>query len=344
MINKIFLAVILAFSITTSFSQEVKSKKKRKIETSTAPQEQKDSGKIEITPAENRKTTVASVPADRSREKQSIDRDIAKISKPIVTQQVNGQIDWTNQYIEAKGEAVIDNERFKNAGQARAMATRGATVVAQRNLLEIINGVYVVGETTVQDMMTVSDIIQTRVEGVLKGAQLIGEPVEKNGMIEVTMRVPLYESNGLAAAVHDQLSVVSRETAATSTSQAEPVFVSSNIETKNTPTEEIENIVFNLTGKKYDPAMFPVVTDEKGNILLDLSKYYDPKKGAFPKIMETSKEILELAKIKKGTEIIDVIQSHSGKFVVPEQVASKVNWKKIGASAAKIGSFLLMLI
>ena len=39
------------------------------------------------------------------------------------------------------GSSVIDNERFKLLAQAKAMAIRGATVIAQRNLLEIINGV-----------------------------------------------------------------------------------------------------------------------------------------------------------------------------------------------------------
>jgi hypothetical protein len=83
-----------------------------------------------------------------------------------------GKVDWSSQFIEAKGESVLDPERFKNPAQAKAMATRGAVVVAQRNLLEIVKGVHVQGETTVEDMMTKRDLITTRVEGIVKGAQI----------------------------------------------------------------------------------------------------------------------------------------------------------------------------
>ena len=50
-----------------------------------------------------------------------------------IQKEEGGQINWTTQFIEAEGEGIIDNERFKNPAQARALAIRAATVVAQRN-------------------------------------------------------------------------------------------------------------------------------------------------------------------------------------------------------------------
>jgi hypothetical protein len=265
--------------------------------------------------------------------------DFDKFNKPLISNKNNGLVDWSNQYIEAKGEALIDTERFKNRGQAVAMATRGATVVAQRNLLEIINGVYVVGETTVENLATTNDVIRTRVEGVLRGAQPVGDPVEKNGMIEIKVRVPLYAANGIAPVVHDYIPNTKIRSEMNTAAE-----VSASDNKSLSGTEDIQNIIFNMAGKKFDPAMFPIVTDENNNVLLDYSKFYDPKKGVFPKIMQTSKEALEMAKNKKGVEIIDVIEAQAGKLVVPEKVAQKINWKKIGGTAAKIGSFLMMLL
>jgi chromatin remodeling complex protein RSC6 len=175
----------------------------------------------------------------------------------------------------------------------------------------------------------------------------------------VTMRVGLYESNGLAPALHDDVPKAMRRAAPSEESHFVQVSERQHAENQETArnassnresarsiaeNEEIQNLVFNITGKKYDPAMFPVVVDENNKVLVDFSKYYDPKKGNFPRIMEASKELASIAGNKKGTQVIDIIQAQSGKFVVPDRVASRINWKKIGASAAKVGSFLLMLI
>jgi len=53
--------------------------------------------------------------------------------------------------------------------------------------LEMVQGVNIDAETTVENFMTTSDIIRTHVMGVLKGAYPVGEPVYKaDGTCEVT--------------------------------------------------------------------------------------------------------------------------------------------------------------
>jgi len=131
---------------------------------------------IEAKPAEIAKPIEAEKPqiaANIDAKPINVEQVIAQ-SKPVIQEKPNGSINWTEQYIEAKGASVIDNERFKNAAQAKLMAKRGAIVDAQRNLLEIIKGVNVTSETTVNDMITTRDYIYTRIDGVIKGAQLVG--------------------------------------------------------------------------------------------------------------------------------------------------------------------------
>jgi hypothetical protein len=292
-------------------------------------------------------------------------------STPIVTQDKSGSVDWTNQYIEATGESVIDNDRFKNPAQAKAMASRGAVVVAQRNLLEETKGVSVVGETTVKDMITSSDYVYSRVEGVVKGAVMVGQPIEANGMVTVRLRMPLYAVNGLAGALYNN--IPGNEAFATNTAGSTQGAMNNNngangnsaavradaangaVGSNNstvTPSNangmlaDAQRLVFNTGGKKFDPSMFPVIMDANGNLLLDLKKIYDPNTGQFPQMVQASKQVLQDLNMQKGVQVLNVIQDKmsTGKIVISADSVKKVNWAKVGATAAKVGKILMMFL
>ncbi len=261
--------------------------------------------------------------------------------EPIVDELPKGKVDWTNQFIEAKGESVIDTLRFKNIAQAKLMAKRGAIVDAQRNLLEITKGVQVTSETKVQDMIATYDYIYSRVDGVIKNATQVGEAIEKEGIITVTMRIPMYDQKGLAPVLHDQVMKKMNST-------MQPITTEGNSQetgVAGTEITDMSNLAINFNGKKYDPSMFPIITDEKGNVLIDYSKIYDPKKGKFPKIVSAGKSILEAFGLKKGVEVLNVIESADGKIKVDTSaVKNKINWAKIGKVASTIGKFALALV
>ena len=137
----------------------------------------------------------------------SLGQSHAQSSGAYVQNQGSGQINWTNQYIEVKGAGVAPAGR--PAGQARLMAERAATADAYRNLVEMVNGVQVDAETTVRDFVTESDLIRTRVSGVVKGARRLGKPkFMSDGTVEITLRVPLF--GDLARAI-DLQNVVNRQ-------------------------------------------------------------------------------------------------------------------------------------
>lgn len=257
-------------------------------------------------------------------------------AEQVVEEKNNGSVNWTQQYVEARGESVIDTVRFKNKAQARAMAVRGAVVVAQRNLLEIVNGVRVHGETTVENMIATDDIIYTRVDGLIKGAEMVGEPYEEWGMMVVKMKVPLYQNNGLAGAVYPAL-----EKALKSSSIGIPPEAG---DLSGEVFSELGQFAFNLGGLQFDPSMFPIVTDEDGNILLDLTRIYNPDLGQFPQILQTSKQLMSEMGFEKGVEVIDVIDSFDGKLVVNNSAKKKVNWEKVATTVAKIGKLLLLFV
>ncbi len=83
-------------------------------------------------------------------------------------------------------------------GQTRYRAMRAATVVAQRDLLEVLEGLRLYGQTTVRDGMLQSDQIRTSVDGLLRGATKCGEKFYgSKGYAEVCMRLHIRGKGGL---------------------------------------------------------------------------------------------------------------------------------------------------
>jgi hypothetical protein len=88
------------------------------------------------------------------------------------------------------------------AGQTRFRALRAATVAAQRDLLEVFQGVTIAGETTVKDGMLLSDRINSEVQGFLRGATRCGESYDQaQGYAEVCMRLLIRGRGGAYEAI-----------------------------------------------------------------------------------------------------------------------------------------------
>ena len=85
-------------------------------------------------------------------------RDAIDISGPCT-------INWTKGLIACEGESATGQESFA--------AKRAAVVVAQRNLLEVIKGVRIDSQTTVRNGLVGNDVITSRVQGVIRGAEIM---------------------------------------------------------------------------------------------------------------------------------------------------------------------------
>ena len=102
-----------------------------------------------------------------------------------------GSVNWSAGYIEAVGIGAPSDKSIGKAN-ARPMAMRAAKVDAYRNLLEITKDVQVDSATTVKDFTVESDVINTQVNGLVKGAQVVKTDYMSDGTVEVTLRIPLY--------------------------------------------------------------------------------------------------------------------------------------------------------
>ncbi len=110
-------------------------------------------------------------------------------------------VDWGKAVITVKGMGIANPQMIRTPAHASMLARRAAIADAYRQLAEIVSGVQVDSETTVEQMMLTSDIVKTRVSAVIKGAVIISEGELSGGGYEVEMQISLFGANGLSGAV-----------------------------------------------------------------------------------------------------------------------------------------------
>lgn len=88
--------------------------------------------------------------------------------------------------------------------RAKLMARRAAIMDAQRNLVEEIKGTAVDAESTMENFLLTSDIVKTKVSGMITGAKIISEGMSLDGSYTVTMAVPAYGVDSVAEAAITQ--------------------------------------------------------------------------------------------------------------------------------------------
>jgi hypothetical protein len=101
-----------------------------------------------------------------------------------------GMVDWTDQSVKSTGIGAL-NPKLPPSAQ-RKNALRAAQLDAMRNMIETLNGVLLTSETTVENAMMSSDIIKTRVEGIVKNFRFTSKPrYMSSGDVEVDMEMLL---------------------------------------------------------------------------------------------------------------------------------------------------------
>lgn len=204
--------------------------------------------------------------------------------------EAKGGINWVEGYVRATGNGTSDR---KSAAQARLLAMRAARVDAQRNILEMIKGVKVDSQTTVENFMVTQDIIRTNVSGVVKGARIVKESVEKqpDGSFLATteMQICINQCKDSSHSLVQALSLDKKadntpvppqlpEAAAPTEPPKEPVAPKK--EYAYDRTKPVTGVVFDLEGRMFERVIMPVVVtmgEDKSAFTVYSAKSVKPK-------------------------------------------------------------------
>ncbi|MDD2366140.1 MAG: hypothetical protein PHN84_08255 [Desulfuromonadaceae bacterium] len=254
---------------------------------------------------------------------------------------------FTKDYIIVVGEGSPKKGSVK--GQKRLTALTAAKVVAQRHLAEMISGVAIVSETTVQDSELVSDTIKSAVTGLVKGAHIVvQEWNEAEETALVVMKIGTKGPRSISATMYEK--ILDEPTIKKELNQ--PVYVPPPVEptptkpapvaTAETPKadpttkqKEVVNaapydgLIVDATEENFQPALINRIFSMAGEVL------YDPAKISQKVLIEQGcgeyTNNIDKAKAALGTRGVSnpLVLKASG-------IQSKSDLKVSDADAAKI--------
>lgn len=205
-----------------------------------------------------------------------------------------GNVDWGNRVIVSKGIGAPP-PTLPDAAK-RPAAIRAAKMMALRNALETVKGMTMNSTTTVENFMTSSDVVTTRVNGFLQGFRQKGRvKYMSDGSVEVTMEIPLDGINGLGSSLlGDDLG-------------EEPSVKRFDGE-KSRKKHVFSGLIIDCRGLGLKPALSPKVYDENGKEVYGsayVSKEWATKYG----IVGYAKTIDGATKIKRAGDTPGAIKA-----------------------------------
>ncbi len=185
-----------------------------------------------------------------------------------------GQVNYSERMVRATGIGAV-NPNAASVGAARAGAITAARMDAYRRLLEAVKGVRVNSETTVRNSMVENDVIRTEVDGMVRGANRVGDvKYLSDTSVEVTLEVPL---SGI-------MDVVLPTTAAAAPPPAGEATAATGVAAEAVPAEAapvapaivgqpITGLIIDTRGLGIKPSMSPRVLADDGSVLYGPGKY-----------------------------------------------------------------------
>ena len=173
---------------------------------------------------------------------------------------------WDEGTITAEGFGTPPNGVY--GSRANIMARRAAIVDAQRNLAEQINGVQVDAETTVENFVTTSDVVKTKVSALVKGAMVVEEQLMPDGSYHVVMSMPMYGMQGLSSAI---MPAIRPNTPPTPPPPVISATITAEITTHVQTRGGYTGVIVDASGMGLKPSFSPVIYDTNGRAIYGVS-------------------------------------------------------------------------
>jgi len=164
------------------------------------------------------------------------------------------------------GEAV-GNPDHTTPAQREQMAKRGAVVIAQRSLLEYLEGFAMVGDTLVKDGMVQYDVIRSAVAGFVKGSQVVHQEYNREKDVAIAMvKIGLHGPKGFASSLYEKMSSDPKLEEALKTDKKP-------FKTQAVKLDEVyDGLIIDATEQNFRPALINRIFATKGDVLYDPAK------------------------------------------------------------------------
>ena len=251
-----------------------------------------------------------------------------------------GNINWVEGYVSAIGKGTTNPTPNRVKDEMRAL--RVATLMAQRSLLETVKGVKIDSRTRVENIILQEDVIKARVEGTIRGAEIVKQEVRWEGdkpLATVELRICLSvlgacksekslfsalnldqqgEQNG---APKQRLNDIGSRQRNIAQSVQDVIYDSSR---------PVTGIILNLQGLDFERVILPVVItaeDENKPITVYSVKNVDPQ------VIRTYGVVRYTDSVEQARQI-----PHLGAnpIIVPVSAITKENMIMIGFDAARV--------
>lgn len=173
---------------------------------------------------------------------------------------------FINDYILVAAEG-FPSKTAKTQAEKRLTAERAATVVAYRQISEILDGVTVIRERSVKDAELQYDVVRTAVEGFVKGAQVVFKdynPQEEVALVIV--KLGMTGTQSFAEVMYDKL--LGNQEIKKAFIEDKPLYHSRPI-----PGEErYDGLIMDATEQNFRPALINRIFTLKGELLYDPTK------------------------------------------------------------------------
>lgn len=165
------------------------------------------------------------------------------------------------------GEGV--GKKGTSGAQKRLTAITAAKVKAQRALAELLHGVAVVSETSVQDSELASDEIKTVVAGFVKGSQVVVQewnPAEETAL--VILKVGMTGPKSFASVMYEKILTEPK----IKQELDKPVYVPPVDLAPPPVVQPYDGLIIDATGYSFRPALINRIFNPKGEVLYDPAK------------------------------------------------------------------------
>ena len=195
--------------------------------------------------------------------------------KPVREKIGSGAVDWSSGTVSASAVAKYPKAiEDMDEDDAKLKAERVATVMARRNILEIVKGVRVESKTVVNDMMVSKDVIRTTVEGLVENSKVVNTEHLPDRSVRVTVEMSM--RGRLSKELLDNLSPEKKGTfrrMIEETKKAALQFIDGILSAGSTAEAKVDEkslptgLIIDATELKVKPGLFPKIYDKDGNVI-----------------------------------------------------------------------------